>query len=115
MMKYTVEATFAGPGVHRMTYQGPVEARSSFDRVCHEHRFEDRENETQAIYKTGTRFLPDTELSKLMEMMFDTQFKRGDVVDLESLLGKDFEITIKDINGLSRVVSVSPSTEGETE
>ena len=112
-MSYLVEDKFAGSGDHRMMYTGSVEAKNQFDRVCHEHRFEDEENGTQASLKTGIRFLPETELSKLMESMFDTKFKTGDTVDPKTLVGKEFDITIKEVNGFTKVTKVSPATTGE--
>ena len=113
MHNYVVEDAFAGPGEHRMIYKGSVEAKNQFDRVCHEYRFEDQRNGTQASLRTGTRFLPDTELSKLMESMFDTTFKTGDPVDPKTLVGKEFDITIKEVNGFTKVTKVSPATTGE--
>ena len=110
---YTVEDKFAGSGNHKMVYVGSHETQNQFDRVCHEHRFEDEENGTQASLKTGTRFLPDTELSKLLESMFATTFKTGDTVDPKTLVGKEFDVTIKEVNGFTKVTKVSPAAGGD--
>jgi hypothetical protein len=112
MSTYKVEDAFAGTGVHKMTYQGYVEFTNQFGRVCHEHRFRDVANGTQAICKTGTRFLPDTELSKLMTSMFGTTFATDEVVNPGELVGQNFSVTIQEVNGFGKVTNVAPISMG---
>ena len=103
------ERPYAPRGTRRMPYLGCTEVDNQFGGKSLEHRFED--TEYQAKILTRTAWLPGNSLDDFARQITGQDHDIDAEIDLDAYIGRQFDLTIEEVNSLSRVISVTPVAE----